>query len=158
IRGYLEGPGRDHYIFRLEASGCALDHETSRSWLLSKRCRGHVAAQRCSDGTGVFFDISHHVIARRKGILIGFGIGKTGQPHAPLRSLKTKRVPPLTPPTFCDALALEYNMLSTELAEVIAHRETSLASSDDHRFNRFCRHEERSAEVGRSRCRADNRA
>ena len=135
--GYLKGPGRDHHISRLEASGRGLDHETRRSGLLTKRCRCHAAAYRCADGGGISLDVSHNVVTRREGIRIGRLMGETGEPHIPIRSLKAKRVPPLASPPLCDAPAFEDDVLATALAKIIAHREAGLASAYDHSFNPF---------------------
>ena len=70
-------------------------------------------------------------------------MGETGEPHIPVRSLKAKRIPVFASPSLRHAPAFEYDVLSTELAKVIAHRQAGLAATYNDSFNPFSEHGER---------------
>jgi hypothetical protein len=137
VNWYVEWPGGDHDVLRLEEAGLRLDGEVRRSRVLAERGCHHTAAQWCTDEGGVAVYEPHDIIARRECVWIGSLKGKTGQLNVPVRTLESQRVPPLAPPTLCYPLPFKNYVLSSELAKVIARCQPGLSSSYDHRFNLF---------------------
>src|SRR5258708_11616526 len=64
-------------------------------------------------------------------------VGVPRQPYHPVRELEGERIPAFAAPTLGDAPALEDDVLTPELTEVVAHRQPGLASPDDHRLDSF---------------------
>src|SRR5258708_11754486 len=64
-------------------------------------------------------------------------VGVPRQPHHPVRELEGERIPAFAAPTLSDAPALEDDVLTPELTEVVAHRQPGLASPDAHPLDSF---------------------
>jgi hypothetical protein len=70
---------------------------------------------------------------------------ETWKAYAPVRELEPQSVPPFRPPAFGDAVTLNHKMPTPAPAQLVAHRDPSLAAADDQGFNSFDRHETRAA-------------
>jgi hypothetical protein len=89
------------------------------------------AAQGRLDEGGIVFEEPNDFIAGRKPIRVRSLVDIAWQLQGPVRELKGQCVPSLAPPSFCDAVSLKDDVLSTVLAQMIAHGQPGLAATDD---------------------------
>jgi hypothetical protein len=55
----------------------------------------------------------------------------------PIGELEVERVLPFAAPSFSNSASFENYVFSSELTEIIAHRQPSMTAADDNRFNPF---------------------
>ena len=116
-----------------EVVGIYREPPSPRRW--PQRRDPNTAAHWCRDPPCVFHDEAHDAVANHETIRIVAIVCVSWQRHGPVGKLESQRVPSFAPPPLGDSPSLQEYVLSSQLAEVVAHGQPRLPSANDHRFN-----------------------
>ena len=132
----LKRTGRHDYMVGLDDALGGLRTEAGTARLSTKGRNFNSTVDRSGDLLRVCDEVVYDLVSGRKAILIA-GKGHAGKSIVPGWPIGNQGIPPFGAPAFNNPMAFDDEMRPSALAQVLAHRQASLTTADDERFDRF---------------------